>query len=90
MILNPYYFLLYDGTRKLTRLFMIEITIDESATPQKLILTCGRIQMVSPTIAMFKIRVKSPMERMINGRDSTVASGLTMELTSEKTRPATT
>ena len=84
----PYYSLLYDGTRKLTSPFMMLIIMVEKNAPQKPILTSGSIQNVKATMAMFSKMVKMPMDKMIRGRAKVVARGLTMELTSEKIRPA--
>jgi hypothetical protein len=56
--------------------------------PQKPIETSGKIQMASSTIATFMISEKMPIERIIRGRANILVSGFTIELISEKTRPA--
>ena len=58
--------------------------------PKKEMRTVGRIQTERATIPTLIRIVKIPMLTMISGRAKVVTSGFTIELTREKTRPATT
>ena len=62
--------------------------IHERITPTVVMWTCGTIQITSAIIRIFKIKVKSPIERIMRGRLKRVAIGFTIALTSDITSPA--
>jgi hypothetical protein len=75
---------------KLTRKFIKEITKQLPIAPQKVILTSGRIKIVSATIPAFKITVNNPSVKNSNGSEKIVAIGYTTEFTNENIKPAAT
>lgn len=67
---------------------MTLISSHERITPMEDIWTCGTIQITRAIIKIFRISVKSPIERIMRGRLKMVAIGLTMALTRDITKPA--
>ena len=67
---------------------MIDIKIQLSIAPQKVIWTSGIIQIVSPTIAAFTKTVNRPSVKKINGKENIVKIGFKTVFTTEKIKPA--
>ena len=82
------YYLLYDGTRKLTSPFIILIKIEARMAAPKDICTPGTSQTVRAIIAPLITKLNRPKLKMMRGRESILIMGLKIELRIEKISPA--